>query len=55
MVEHFTLDDGELARLLFTMHMTPYGEVKLNMTSRLSLSDTTPAEPADGTDTDDQT
>ncbi|MBB5110132.1 hypothetical protein FHS40_009262, partial [Streptomyces spectabilis] len=39
---------------LFTMHMTPYGEVKLNMAHRLSLSDSAPAEPTDGTDNDDQ-
>ena len=33
---------------LFTMHMTPYGEVRLNMTSRLNLSDPpTPPEPAE--------
>jgi hypothetical protein len=25
--------------------MTPYGEVKVNMTSRLDLSDPTPPEP----------
>ncbi|MEW2580970.1 Tn3 family transposase [Streptomyces syringium] len=39
---------------LFTMHMTPYGEVKLNMSHRLSLSASAPAEPTDGTDNDDQ-
>jgi hypothetical protein len=26
--------------------MTPYGEVKINMASRLELSDPTPPEPA---------
>jgi len=32
---------------LFTMHMTPYGAVRLNMTSRLNLSDPTPPEPTE--------
>ncbi|MBB5109765.1 hypothetical protein FHS40_008895, partial [Streptomyces spectabilis] len=34
---------------LFTMHMTPYGEVKLNMAHRLSLSEAASVEePATG-------
>ena len=30
---------------LFTSNMTPYGEVKVNMTSRLELSDPSPPDP----------
>jgi TnpA family transposase len=34
-----TAEDRRGLNPLFTSHMTPYGEVKLNMSSRLQLSD----------------
>ena len=37
-----TAEDKRGVNPLFTSNMTPYGEVKLNMTSRLDLSDPTP-------------
>jgi hypothetical protein len=43
--QRLTDDDKRGLNPLFTSNMTPYGEVKLNMTSRLELSDPTPPEP----------
>ncbi len=40
-----TDEDKRGVNPLFTSNMTPYGEVKVNMTSRLDLSDPTPPEP----------
>ncbi len=40
-----TDEDKRGVNPLFTSNMTPYGEVKINMTSRLDLSDPTPPEP----------
>ena len=37
--ERLTAEDKRGVNPLFTSNMTPYGEVKLNMTSRLDLSD----------------
>jgi TnpA family transposase len=43
--ERLTAEDERGLNPLFTSNMTPYGEVKLNMTSRLDLSDPTPPPP----------
>jgi TnpA family transposase len=43
--KRLTDDDKRGLNPLFTSNITPYGEVKLNMTSRLELSDPTPPEP----------
>ncbi len=40
--ERLTAEDKRGLNPLFTSNMTPYGDVKLNMTSRLDLSDPTP-------------
>ena len=40
--ERLTAEDKRGVNPLFTSNMMPYGEVKLNMTSRLDLSDPTP-------------
>ncbi len=40
-----TDEDKRGVNPLFTSNMTPYGEVKINMTSRLDLSHPTPPEP----------
>jgi TnpA family transposase len=40
-----TDEDKRGVNPLFTSNMTPYGEVKINMTSRPDLSDPTPPEP----------
>jgi hypothetical protein len=41
-----TPEDNRGLNPLFTSHMTPYGEVKLNMASRLALSNPAPQEPS---------
>lgn len=43
--QRLTDDDKRGLNPLFTSNMTPYGEVKLSMTSRLELSNPTPPEP----------
>lgn len=43
--DRLTAEDKRGLNPLFTSNMTPYGEVKLNMTSRLDLSDPTPPPP----------
>jgi len=43
--ERLTAEDKRGVNPLFTSNMTPYGEVKLNMTSRLDLTDPTPRPP----------
>jgi len=43
--DRLTAEDKRGLNPLFTSNMTPYGEVKLNMTSRLDLSDPTPSPP----------
>ncbi len=40
--DRLTAEDRRGVNPLFTSNMTPYGEVKLNMASRLDLSDPTP-------------
>jgi hypothetical protein len=40
-----TDEDKRGVNPLFTSNMTPYGEIKINMASRLELSDPTPLEP----------
>ena len=43
--QRLTDEDKRGVNPLFTSNMTPYGEVKLNMTSRLDLSDPIPPPP----------
>ena len=43
--ERLTVEDKRGVNPLFTSNMTFYGAVKLNMTSRLDLSDPTPPLP----------
>jgi len=43
--ERLTARDRRGLNPLFTSNMTPYGHIKLNMTSRLDLSDPTPPPP----------
>ncbi|MCA1701104.1 MAG: transposase [Actinobacteria bacterium] len=43
--ERLTVENQRGVNPLFTSNMTPYGEVKLDMTSRLDLSDPTPPPP----------
>jgi hypothetical protein len=45
MGRRLTDDDRRAVNPLFTSNMTPYGEVKVNMASRLDLPDPTPPEP----------
>ncbi|WP_309248866.1 Tn3 family transposase [Streptomyces sp. MNP-20] len=47
-----TPEDRRGLNPLFTTHMTPYGEVKLNMSSRLSLSEAATPQTAGSPEAD---
>lgn len=47
-----TSEDRRGLNPLFTTHMTPYGEVKLDMSHRLTLSDTTASEQTEAPEED---